>query len=288
MLEIDSLSKCYRGGIQALDNISLTIDTGVYGLLGANGAGKSSLMRTIATLQRPDSGSVRLDGEDIFKDVRAFRHKLGYLSQDLGAPSRVTANEMLDYLAGMKGIKRQDRRKLVMRQLELVNLDAAADRYIEEFSGGMRQRFGIAAATLGDPRIIIVDEPTAGLDPTERRRFQTLLAELAGDRILLLSSHIVEDIASLCKRMAMLDRGRLVAEGDPEQLIDELQGRVYRTYTSAEEFSRLRQKYNVLSYRPDRGKIECRILADSIPDDSFVAVTPDLEDFYAIRSSTEQ
>lgn len=288
MLEIQSLSKCYKGGIQALDNISLSINEGVFGLLGSNGAGKSSLMRTIATLQRPDSGLIKLDGENIFDNVRHFRRQLGYLSQDLGAPSRVTASEMLDYLAGMKGIDRQQRRKIVSRQLELVNLGAAADRYIEEFSGGMRQRFGIAAATLGDPRLIIVDEPTAGLDPTERRRFQTLLAELAGNRILLLSSHIVEDIAGLCTRMAMLDRGRLVAEGEPQQLVDELSGRIYRTRINAERFSDMRNTHDVLSYRPDRGQIELRIMAETAPGEEFEAVMPDLEDFYAARSSAMQ
>ncbi|MEM9173796.1 MAG: ATP-binding cassette domain-containing protein [Myxococcota bacterium] len=280
MLEVRSLTKQYAGGVRALDDVNLEIGEGVFGLLGANGAGKSTLMRTLATLQHPDAGEVRLDGVDVFRDVRALRRQLGYLPQDLGVPARVSAREMLETLAGLSGIPSSTRRDLVAERLEAVNLTEAADRDLDGFSGGMRQRFGIAAATLGDPRLLIVDEPTAGLDPTERRRFQTLLAAFARDRILVLSSHIVEDVAGLCSRMAMLDGGRIVAEGTPESLVRDLDARVYRARVEPKDVDSIRARFEVLSIRPDQGCLALRVYAETSPGPGFEAVAPDLEDFF--------
>ncbi|MBK1832002.1 ABC transporter ATP-binding protein [Verrucomicrobiaceae bacterium R5-34] len=288
MLKIKSLSKTYSNGIHALRNISLELEPGIFGLLGPNGAGKSTLMRTIATLQLPDSGQIQLDGLDFIQEPRKARERIGYLPQDFGVYPRVTAREMLDYLAALKGIgPSAARRAEVARQLEKVNLTEAADQRLDTYSGGMKQRFGIAAALQGKPELVIVDEPTAGLDPSERRRFQLLLTEAAKDCILILSSHIVEDIAGLCSNMAIMHKGQLVLEGDPSTLTHELEGQVWEFSTSLEKLPHFQQNLRVLSWLPKQDAIIVHAWTEPgayQPTPSCVAVEPTLEDLYAFHT----
>ncbi|MFV0473687.1 MAG: ATP-binding cassette domain-containing protein [Pikeienuella sp.] len=281
MLKVSGVSKTYGGGFKALDDVSLTAKRGVFGLLGPNGAGKSSLMRTLATLQRPDSGRVELNGENLLADPETARRKIGYLPQDMGVYPRVSAVEMLDYLAGLKGLGAKARKEQVWRQLEKVNLADVARRRLDTYSGGMRRRFGIAAAFLGAPELVIVDEPTAGLDPSERRRFQFLLADAARDCVLLLSSHIVEDLAGLSTDLALLNRGRIVSAGAPKDLIAALSGRVWRRGAEFGELAEMQARHNVLSWRPHQGELVVRVLADEAPGAGFTAAEPDLEDLYS-------
>ncbi|MEM7552935.1 MAG: ABC transporter ATP-binding protein [Cyanobacteria bacterium P01_A01_bin.84] len=292
MLAIQKLSKTYANGIEALRDISLNIDYGIFGLLGPNGAGKSSLMRTLATLQDADSGSVILDGVDILKNPQAARSRLGYLPQDFGVYPTVSAQELLDQLAVFKGFTNsRERKEVVARQLQLVNLYEKRTQKLGTFSGGMRQRFGIAQALLGSPKLVIVDEPTAGLDPTERIRFQNLLSEISQDRVLLLSTHIVEDVAELCPNMAILNRGEIIRNGSPQALINALDGRVWTKtidLTSQSEsifiqessISHLNPDWTVITQRMSQGKRLIRVLSDSQPEDSFICVEPDLNDVY--------
>lgn len=236
MLEIKGLSKTYFNGIKAIDNISLRIDCGIFGLLGANGAGKSSLMRTLATLQDADSGEITLDNVNVLRNPQQARTMLGYLPQDFGVYPQISAEDLLNQLAVFKGFTNtKQRREIVAYQLELVNLYAQRKQKLGTFSGGMRQRFGIAQALLGSPKLIIVDEPTAGLDPTERIRFQNLLAEISRDRVLLLSTHIVEDVADLCPQIAIMKQGQIVNSGSPRSLVEQLQGKVWQRIIKLEE-----------------------------------------------------
>lgn len=284
MLEVSNLNKTYPGPVEALRNINLRLEKGLFGLLGPNGAGKSTLMRTLATLQLPDSGSVTFNGLDLIKQPLEARKRIGYLPQDSGVYPRVSAREMLEYLAGLKGITRADRRKTVDQQLERVNLGDVARRRLDTYSGGMRQRFGIAVALLGDPKLVIVDEPTAGLDPLERRRFQLMLAETAQDCVLILSSHIVEDIAGLCSDMALMDHGRIVMSGKTEDLIAGLEGHVSEFETDLVSLEECRQKCRVLSWQPYRGKLRIRAWSKNPADLPFENATPStasLEDVYA-------
>lgn len=288
VLSIRDVSKTYAGGIEALGGIELDLAPGVFGLLGPNGAGKSTLMRTLATLQLPDSGTITLDGIDLLREPRRARERIGYLPQDVGVYPRVTAREMLDYLAGLKGLgPARSRRAEVERQLERVNLGAAADQRLDTFSGGMRQRFGIAAALLGKPRLVIVDEPTAGLDPSERRRFQLLLTEAAEDCILLLSSHIVEDIAGLCTEMALMHRGRIRLKGSPAALVRELAGKVWEFILPIGELEACRERGTLLSWQPRQGRVLVHAWSergDDLPVPDAVAVEPGLEDLYAFHT----
>lgn len=281
MLCINGVSKTYSGGVEALKDVSLKMERGVFGLLGANGAGKSTLMRTLATLQQPDAGAIRLDGYDLFADLRAARRLIGYLPQDMGVYPRVSAREMLDYIAGLKGIGGAARRRQIEELLEKVNLADVADRRLDAYSGGMRRRFGIAAAFLGSPDLVIVDEPTAGLDPTERRRFQFLLAEAARGCVLILSSHIVEDLAGLCSDMALMNQGRIIRNGSPAALIAALEGRVWGRTARFEDLASLQERFTLLSWRPSQGELVVRVLAESDPGEGFAPAAPDLEDLYS-------
>ncbi|ACB52404.1 ATP-binding protein of ABC transporter [Crocosphaera subtropica ATCC 51142] len=281
MLTIKELNKTYQNGIQALHEISLTIDCGIFGLLGPNGAGKSTLMRTLATLQDADSGSVELDGVDIFQNPQTARRWLGYLPQDFGVYPNVSAEELLDLLAVFKGfVQSRQRREMVAHQLQLVNLYEQRKQKLGTFSGGMRQRFGIAQALLGKPKLVIVDEPMAGLDPTERIRFQNLLAEISQDRVLILSTHIVEDVAGLCPQMAILNRGKIITQGSPLGLTQQLQGKVWMKVMSQAEAAEADKNWTVITSRMLQGQRYVRMLSDSSPNNGFQGVEPELNDVY--------
>lgn len=281
MLVIQKLSKTYANVIQALRDISLEIDCGIFGLLGPNGAGKSSLMRTLATLQDADSGSIMLDGLDVLKNPQAARSLLGYLPQDFGVYPTVSAEDLLNQLAVFKGfIKRRERKEVVARQLQLVNLYEKRKQKLGTFSGGMRQRFGIAQALLGSPKLVIVDEPTAGLDPAERIRFQNLLSEISQDRVLLLSTHIVEDVAELCPNMAIMNQGEIIRSGSPQALVNALSGRIWTKVIQGDRDKSDIEKWNVITSRMSRGERWVRVLSNSQPDSEFHAVEPDLNDVY--------
>jgi ABC-type multidrug transport system ATPase subunit len=281
MLTLRDLSYLYPNGTRALDGVSLDLPAGMFGLLGPNGAGKSTLMRCIATLQTPQSGSIRFDGIDALADPQALRRVLGYLPQDFGVYPRVSALDMLDHLAVLKGYAaRGERRDAVERLLRQVNLWEVRRKAVAVFSGVMRQRFGIAQALLGDPRLIIVDEPTAGLDPEERNRFLNLLAEIGQNVVVILSTHIVEDVAELCPRMAILAGGRIVADGAPADLTDALQGRVWRKVIAKEELEPLRAATQVIATRLSGGRTVVHVLADASPGEGFTPATAGLEDVY--------
>ncbi|HEX7036783.1 MAG TPA: ABC transporter ATP-binding protein [Pseudomonadales bacterium] len=281
MLSISGLSKTYPNGVRALDDVTLDVPAGMFGLLGPNGAGKSSLMRTVATLQRPDRGSIRLNGIDVLREPDRLRSTLGYLPQDFGTYPRTSPLVMLDHIAALKGITRRgERRELVEQLLVQTNLWDVRRKNIDTFSGGMRQRFGIAQALIGDPRLVIVDEPTAGLDPAERRRFHNLLARIGEDVVVILSTHIVEDVADLCPRMAILGQGRILVEGSPQALIAELAGRLWRKLVPAEQADRLRGTLPVVSTRLIAGEVELRIVAQAPPGDGWESAEPTLEDVY--------
>ena len=281
MLEITGLSKTYPNGVRALDGVTLSIDKGLFGLLGPNGAGKSSLMRTIATLQQPDEGTIRFDGADAVADPRTIRRRLGYLPQDFGVYPKIPAQDLLDHLAVLKGVDDRRRRgEQVAALLQLTNLYEVRKRAVSTFSGGMRQRFGIAQALLGDPRLVIVDEPTAGLDPEERNRFHNLLSEIGQNIVVILSTHIVDDVTELCPRMAVLAKGRILAEGRPADLIAALDGRVWRKTLPKTDAERYRASHRVISTHLFGGATQVRILADERPDPTFEPASPDLEDVY--------
>lgn len=281
MLTIEHLSKTFVGDVKALDDVSLRIPKGMFGLLGPNGAGKSTLMRIIATLLVPDSGSVRLDGIDCLHDKDALRARLGYLPQDFGTYPRVTPEEMLEHLAVLKGVAdRSERRALVDDLLEATNLTDLRKRRIDTFSGGMKQRFGVAQALIGDPALIIVDEPTAGLDPAERRRFHNLLSHIGRDVVVILSTHIVEDVGDLCPRMAILGAGRILLEGEPQALVEELDGRLWERVVDENELDAVREAHEVVSTQLRAGRTMVRVLADRSPGTGFGLAEPSLEDVY--------
>jgi ABC-type multidrug transport system ATPase subunit len=289
MLSIKALNKTYANGVQALKDVSLEIPTGLYGLLGPNGAGKSSLMRTIATLQEPDSGSIQFDSIDVLHDKEALRRQLGYLPQDFGVYPKVSAEELLNHFAVLKGLTRRAQRKdMVESLLRQTNLWEARKRKLGTFSGGMRQRFGIAQALLGAPRLVIVDEPTAGLDPDERNRFLNLLAEIGEQVVVMLSTHIVEDVTDLCPRMAMIVKGEVLLQGEPQAAIDMLKNKVWRKRVSKSALPEYQQRFNVLSSRLVAGQPQISVHADSQPDDGFVQVEPDLEDVYFLKIRASQ
>ncbi len=281
MLELSGLSKTYGNKVRALDGVSLSIPKGMFGLLGPNGAGKSTLMRTIATLQSPDQGSLTFGDVDILKDPQALRATLGYLPQDFGVYPRMSARAMLDHLAVLKGLSNAKERKTVVETLlEQTNLSQHANKAVASYSGGMRQRFGIAQALLGDPQLIIVDEPTAGLDPEERNRFHNLLSEIGENVVVILSTHIVEDVADLCPQMAIMNRGQIVSAGAPNDLIADLNGKVWARTIEKSELAGLRGKYQIISERLTVGKVRIHVLAETDPGDGFESIQPDLEDVY--------
>jgi len=281
MLSIRNLSKTYANGVQALKDVSLEIPTGMFGLLGPNGAGKSTLMRTIATLQDADSGSIHLGDLDVLADKPAARRQLGYLPQEFGVYPKVSAEAMLDHFAVLKGVvARGERKALVEALLRQVNLWDVRKRKLGTFSGGMRQRFGIAQALIGNPQLIIVDEPTAGLDPEERNRFLNLLAEIGENVVVILSTHIVEDVTDLCPRMAIIAQGQVLLSGQPGDAMRALDGRVWRRTIANGAIEDYRSRMTLLSTRLAGGKTIIHVLADSLPEGGFEAVTPDLEDVY--------
>jgi len=281
LLSISELTHVYAGGTRALDTVSLEIPRGMFGLLGPNGAGKSTLMRCVATLQRPTSGAIRFDGVDVVAEPDALRRQLGYLPQDFGVYPRVSAFEMLDHLAVLKGLTgRGERKETVERLLQQVNLWEVRKKALAGYSGGMRQRFGIAQALIGDPRLVIVDEPTAGLDPEERNRFSNLLAEIGENVVVILSTHIVEDVTDLCSNMAILAGGRIVASGTPRGLVESLRGRVWRKSIDKAELPAYRERMNVIATRLREGRTVVHVVADAAPEPGFEAVPAALEDFY--------
>jgi ABC-2 type transport system ATP-binding protein len=281
MLTIDKLTHVYPNGVMALDDVSLSVPRGMYGLLGPNGAGKSTLMRTIATLQAPTSGTITFDGIDVIRDPEALRRTLGYLPQDFGVYPRVSAYDLLDHMAVLKGISgAKARRETVEYLLNQTNLWNVRKKALAGYSGGMRQRFGIAQALIGDPSLIIVDEPTAGLDPEERNRFLNLLAEIGENVVVILSTHIVEDVADLCPAMAIISGGRIVRQGGPVALIDELKGRVWTKTIDKAELAAFRAQYQVISTRLFTGRTVVHVLADGDPGAGFTQVNGGLEDVY--------
>ncbi|MFN6130227.1 MAG: ABC transporter ATP-binding protein [Planctomycetota bacterium] len=281
-LTIENLSKTYPGGVRALDQVSLTIPTGMFGLLGPNGAGKSTLMRILATLQNADSGLVRLGDIDVLRDRVGVRKILGYLPQEFGVYPRVSAVRLLTHLAALKGVgtNGRDRKLVVESLLERVNLSDVRDKAVSTYSGGMRQRFGIAQALLGDPRLLIVDEPTAGLDPGERNRFYNLLAEVGENIIVILSTHIVQDVKELCKNMAIIHRGKLLFDGAPSDGEQELAGRVWARSMTKQELVERPWQYPILSTKLVAGTPYVRVYSESDPGHGFKLSEPDLEDVF--------
>jgi ABC-2 type transport system ATP-binding protein len=287
-LTITGLSKTYPNGVQALKNISLTIGNNMFGLLGPNGAGKSTLMRTIATLQEPDSGTIFLDAIDVLKEKNAVRQTLGYLPQEFGVYPKLSAVDMLSHLAVMKGITQAgERKEMVEALLNQTNLWAFRKKALSTYSGGMKQRFGIAQALLGKPRLIIVDEPTAGLDPAERNRFLNLLSSIGRDITVILSTHIVEDVRELCPRMAIISAGELLLEGAPQETLQALQGKIWsKIVLTDDELRALETELRIISSHLIAGQHEIRVYADSSPGDGFRPVDAGLEDVYFLNLAT--
>ncbi|MFA6957562.1 MAG: ABC transporter ATP-binding protein [Thermoanaerobaculia bacterium] len=280
-LQISNLSKTYANGVQALKDVSLTIPTGMFGLLGPNGAGKSTLMRTIATLQEPDSGSITLGSIDVVRQKDDVRRILGYLPQEFGVYPKMSAEAMLSHFAVLKGLHdAKTRKEVVDALLHQTNLWEVRKLNLGGYSGGMRQRFGIAQALIGDPKLIIVDEPTAGLDPGERNRFHNLLAEIGENIIVILSTHIVEDVSDLCSQMAIISHGRVLLTGDPGKTIEAMKGRIWKKTIAKSELANCQETLAVISTRLVAGKTVVHVLSDSDPGDGFAEVDPDLEDVY--------
>ena len=281
MLTITGLSHTYANGTRALDDVNLVIPRGMFGLLGPNGAGKSTLMRCLAGLQTPSAGTIHFDALDVLAQPDLLRRQLGYLPQDFGVYPRVSALDMLDHLAVLKGVaERGERRETVQALLQQVNLWDVRKKAIAGFSGGMRQRFGIAQALIGNPRLMIVDEPTAGLDPEERNRFNNLLAEIGENVVIILSTHIVDDVTDLCSRMAIMVDGRIVRNGKPGEMIRELDGRIWSGEVDKGELAVLTQRHNVIATRLRGGRPVVHVLADGAPGAGFEPVQPGLEDVY--------
>ncbi len=290
-LTIQHLSKTYPNGVHALDDVSLTIPTGMYGLLGQNGAGKSTLMRTLATLQDADSGTATLGDLDALNNKEAVRRTLGYLPQEFGVYPRVSATELLDHFALLKGvIDRRERAQLVEALLHRVNLSEHRKKAVSSYSGGMKQRFGIAQALIGDPQLIIVDEPTAGLDPGERNRFYNLLSEIGENVIVILSTHIVQDVMELCNNMAIIHRGRVLYGGTPQAAVAGLAGKVWAKSITKSELPTYQQTHTLISSKLVAGKPQIHVLSEGQPGEGFEAVQPDLEDvfFSQLRVKSEE
>ena len=281
MLSINNLTKTYSNSVQALAGITLEIPTGMFGLLGPNGAGKSSLMRTLATLQEPDSGSAKLGEIDIINDKAALRKVLGYLPQEFGVYPRVSPALMLDHLATLKGItNRAERKDTVDALLHQTNLYDVRKKSIDTFSGGMKQRFGIAQALIGSPQLIIVDEPTAGLDPSERNRFHNLLAEIGENIVVILSTHIVDDVSDLCANMAIMGNGQILLTGKPADVLDQLRNKLWRTRIHRSELATYKQNHQVILSHLSAGQTVIHVLSDNTPGEGFEAIDADLEDIY--------
>jgi ABC-2 type transport system ATP-binding protein len=280
-LSIQNLSKTYENGTKAIDNLSLEITNGMFGLLGPNGAGKSTLMRTIAALQEPTFGSIEFNGINILENPMFIRQNLGYLPQEFGVYPKISAYRLLDHLAVLKGIvEKKERHDQILYLLQQTNLLQHKDKAVHYFSGGMRQRFGIAQALLGNPKIIIVDEPTAGLDPEERNRFNNLLSEIGESIIVILSTHIVEDVRDLCPKMAIISNGKLILEGKPNEAIDSLKGKVWMKAIQKTELKEHQSNFNIISSNLNSGKINIHVFSHQRPDSGFELISPDLSDVY--------
>jgi len=286
-LQINNLCKTYPNGVQAIKDVTLTLNNGMFGLLGPNGAGKSSLMRTIATLQEADSGSVFLDDLDVLNKKTEVRQLLGYLPQEFGVYPKISAERMLDHIAQLKGIgNSKERKDLVNSLLNNVNLSKDKKKHLGTYSGGMKQRFGIAQALIGNPKLIIVDEPTAGLDPAERNRFYNLLSQLGENTIVILSTHIVEDVSTLCSNFAIICQGEVLYAGEPDTAVNEMEGKIYSKAITKTELGHYQDDFKVISTQLKAGKLHIRILQDTAPGNGFEAATPNLEDVYFSNIAT--
>lgn len=281
-LEIQNLSKTYPNGVQALQNVNLSIPTGMYGLLGPNGAGKSTLMRTLATLQDADAGSIMLGDINVLTEKDAVRQVLGYLPQEFGVYPRISALDLLEHFAVLKGIPSKDRKAVVEALLQRTNLWDHRKKAVSSYSGGMRQRFGIAQALLGDPKLIIVDEPTAGLDPGERNRFHNLLSEIGENVIVILSTHIVDDVKELCPNMAIINGGKVLYAGTPDNALSDIAGKVWQKTVAKTEVEAYQNRFGnaIISSKLVAGKPILHVFSDTDPEDGFAAVSPDLEDVF--------
>jgi len=280
-LQINNLSKTYPNGVKALNEINLEITNGMFGLLGANGAGKSSLMRTIASLQEPSSGSISFNTTDVVSNPHEIRKQLGYLPQEFGVYPKISAEKLLNHLAILKGIiNKTERKEQVAALLQQVNLYQHRKKSVYTFSGGMRQRFGIAQALLANPKLIIVDEPTAGLDPEESNRFLNLLSEIGENVIVILSTHIVEDVRDLCTKMAILANGKIITHGNPSELVATINGKIWSKIVPKTAIEAYKKAFDVISTKLVSGKTQIRVIADSRPEEGFELITPNLEDFY--------
>lgn len=283
-LSIQNLSKTYPNGVKALDNVSLEISNGMFGLLGPNGAGKSSLMRTLATLQEADSGSAFLNDLDILNKPSELRKVLGYLPQEFSVYPRITAGQLLDHVAILKGVSnKKERKELVDYLLQKVNLYDKRNKSVKGFSGGMKQRVGIAQALIGNPQLIIVDEPTAGLDPGERNRFHNLLADVGENVVVILSTHIVDDVRELCSNMAIMNHGRIVYAGTPDTVLGELKGKVWVKTIARDEVEMYKTQHHVISDKMVAGQPQIHIFSDTNPGDGFIPVEPNLEDVFFVK-----
>ncbi|HRI32127.1 MAG TPA: ABC transporter ATP-binding protein [Saprospiraceae bacterium] len=281
ILQINNLSKQYSNGVHALNDINLTINTGMFGLLGPNGAGKSSLMRTLATLQEADSGSVRLGDIDVLNNKDEVRKVLGYLPQEFGVYPRTSAIDLLDHLALLKGIiYTRERREMVMHLLEKVNLFEHRKKSVSSYSGGMRQRFGIAQSLIGNPKLVIVDEPTAGLDPGERNRFYNILSEIGENIIVILSTHIVQDVRELCTQMAIMDKGKLLFSGNTDEALNQIKGKVWERKVNKNELEQYQTNYKIISNKLVGGKPLIHAFSNTELQDDFVQVEESLEDVF--------
>lgn len=280
-LQIQNLNKVYSNGVKALNNVNLTLGKGMFGLLGPNGAGKSTLMRTIAALQDPDSGSIQLGDIDVILQKNELRKVLGYLPQDFGFYPKVSALNLLNHFAVLKGIaNKSDRKAIVDALLQQTNLYEARKRNVSEYSGGMRQRFGIAQALLGNPKLVIVDEPTAGLDPMERNRFHNILSEIGEQVIVILSTHIVDDVKTLCNQMVVMNNGTILLEGTPSQTVASVQGKIWRQAIGKEQLNDFKGRLKVISHYISEGKMMVHVLSDTKPEDGFEQIDATLEDVY--------
>lgn len=283
-LQISNLTKTYSNGVKALDNLNLEIGTGMFGLLGPNGAGKSSLMRTIATLQKPDSGSITFDEINVLEDQNALRKILGYLPQEFGVYPNMSAERLLDYFAQLKGISSSSDRKAIVKEvLEVTNLWDVRKKSVSGYSGGMKQRFGIAQLLLNNPKLIIVDEPTAGLDPAERHRFLNVLREIGTNHTVIFSTHIVDDVKELCNDLAILNGGKILYRGTPTDSTKELEGKIWMRIVERDELEKFEKEFNIISsnYNQDN-TLNIRVFSETKPDETFVPATPHLEDVYFV------
>ena len=280
-LKITNLTKTYDNGVNALSNIYLEIENGMFGLLGPNGAGKSTLMKTIVGLQQPDSGGIFFNKENVIENSKFIKSQLGYLPQDFGVYPNIAAYDLLNHLAILKGLNNATTRKeQILALLEKTNLSKHKNKAVSTYSGGMRQRFGVAQALLGNPQIIIVDEPTAGLDPEERNRFNNLLSEIGENIIVILSTHLVEDVRNLCTQMTIINKGELLLSGNSEQFIDKLKGKVWKKQIDKNELVAYQNQYKIISTQLQAGKLNIRVFANENPQNVFAPIEADLEDVY--------